>query len=350
LPAGARGRRPRWRQGPPAWPGERFAPRSTVMSGMAEDRRTVWRTHARLRGGHLEPSSIPRSAPQSDPSRGNADDRLLAPLRQHPLWTALGLLIAAMAAATRFAAIGILPPSFELKPFAHATATAQVVVANTPTFRQAPPGAYSTRAYALADMVASPEVAKYVARAAGLPASKIGILGPLWTDLWRSQQWANGPKRASQIIIENRPYHITINEESSSPPWTPVIDVVTQAPSTAIAARLATAVAAGLSAYLRDLQAATGVPKPGRYEVSQIVPVSVAPARKSQLVNVGAFTFFAVFLLWCGLVVAVSSLMRDLRASAARSKVRGGFDRSSTEGPLLARTRLMPRPTRMREP
>ena len=71
----------------------------------------------------------------------------------------------------------------------------------------------SARTYALADMVASPELAEYVARAAGLPASKIGILGPLWTDLWRSQQWASGPKRASQIIIENDPYHITIERQ-----------------------------------------------------------------------------------------------------------------------------------------
>ena len=34
---------------------------------------------------------------------------------------ALGLIVAALAAATRFAAIGILPPSIKSKPFAHAT-------------------------------------------------------------------------------------------------------------------------------------------------------------------------------------------------------------------------------------
>ena len=216
------------------------------------------------------------------------------------------------------------------------------MVGKSLSFRHSVPDPYSSklspRAYALADMVASPEVAKYVARVAGLPASKIGILGPRWTELQRSQQWAPGPKRASQIIIENDPYHITVTAEAQSPPWSPVIDVDTQAPTTETAARLASAVAAGLSAYVLHLQTATGVPKPDRYDVTQLVPVSVAPARTSQLANVGAFTFVAVFVLWCGVVIALSSLMRDLRDTAAVSKVGGGLDRSSDSRPRLVGT------------
>jgi hypothetical protein len=247
-----------------------------------------------------------------------------------------------VAAGTRFVAIGVVPPSIKLKPFAHATASTELRLGKSQSFRHSVPDRYvwslSPRAYALADMVASPEVAKYVARAAGLPAAKIGILGPLWTDLQRSQQWAPGPKRASQIIIENDPYHITVNSEAQSPPWSPVIDVDTQAPTTETAARLATAVAAGLSAYVLHLQTANGVPKPDRYDVSQLVPVSVAPARTSQLASVGAFTFVAVFVLWCGVVLALSSLMRDLRDTAAVSEVGDGLDRSSDSGPLLVGT------------
>ena len=184
--------------------------------------------------------------------------------------------------------------------------------------------------------MASPELARYVARAAGVPASKIGILGPLWTELWRSQQWAPGPKRASQILIENDPYHITLNVETNSPPWPPVIDVETQAPNTQSAARLATAVVGGLQAYVLHLQTARRVPQRERYDVSQLVPVSVTPARTSQLANVGVFTFVAVFVLWCGVMVAVSSLIRDLRAIAADSKVGDGLDRSSDSGPHVA--------------
>src|SRR5262249_8356984 len=160
-------------------------------------------------------------------------------------WTALGLFVAAVAAGTRFVAIGIVPPSIKLKHFGHATASTELVVDKIASLRHSVPDKYGNlakSAYALADMASSPEITKYVARAAGLPASRIGVMGPIWTELWRSQQWAPGPKRASQIILENDPYQITINHESS-----PVIDVETQAPNTETAARLATAVAAGLS-------------------------------------------------------------------------------------------------------
>lgn len=289
------------------------------------------RSHASRWRGYGWQASSPRSRPRGLKS-SNAEDRLLAPLRRHWRWTALGLLIAAAAAGTRFVAIGVVPPSLKLKTLARATGSTQLVVGQSNAFIHGLPDLYgrrlSTRAYALADMVASPEVAKYVARAANLPASKIGILGPVWMGLWRAQQWASGPKRASQIIIENDPYQITVNVEAIVPPYPPVIDVETQAPTTATAARLATAVQLGLSTYVRHLQA-TGVPKRTRYDIRQLVPVSVAPARTSQLANVGVFTLVAVFVLWCGVIVAVSSLSRDLRAASAISKVRGSFHRSS---------------------
>jgi hypothetical protein len=310
---------------------------------MAGVRATEWRFGARQHG-HLRAGSTPGSGPSSVRIRGDADDRLLAPLRRHRRWTLLGLIVAAVTVATRFAAIGILPPSIKMKPFAHADASTQVALGRPwwfgygkrdPSLQRG----LSTRTYALADMVDSPEITDYVARAAGLPASKIGILGPLWTDLWRSQQWATGPKRASQIVIEKDPYQITIDQEAALPPSPPVIDVHTQAPSTEAAARLASAVPAGLSAYVQHMQAAAGVPERGRYTVSQLAPVSVAPARISQLASLGVFTFLAVFVLWCGAEIAVSSLVRDLPAMAAASKVGDSSDRSSDSGPVLAGTR-----------
>lgn len=260
--------------------------------------------------------------------RGHADDRLLSPLRQHRGWTLLGLIVAVVVAATRFASIGILPPSIDMKPFAHADASTQVGLGRTGPSGYNPHPSYdplSTRTYALADMVYSPEITEDVARAAGLPASKIGVLGPLWTELWRSQQWASGPQRDRQIIIEKDPYQITINQESTLPtegpgpgPGPPVIDVETQAPSTEAAARLASAVPAALSAYVQHMQAAAGVPKRDRLTVSQLVPVSVAPARTSQLADVGVVTFLAVFVLWCAAEIAISSSVRDLRSHGSR--------------------------------
>lgn len=310
--------------------------------GMAGVRPTRGRLGARWHR-HARAGSIPGSGAGSVRVRPTADDRLLAPLRRHWGWTLLGLLIAAVAAATRFAAIGVLPPSVKTKPFAHADASTSLTLgdawqqsaSNVPSRYDKTYAALSYRAYALADMVNSPEITEYVARAAGLPASKIGIIGPLWTDQWRIQQWPTGPKRASQIVAENDPYQITLNEEAGLPPYQPVIGVYTQAPSTETAARLASAVPEGLSAYLQHIQATTAVPERDRYNISQLGPVSVDPAHRSQLANVGVFTFLGVFVLWCGILIAVSSLVRDLRATAVASKVGGSPGRSSDNGRLV---------------
>ena len=246
------------------------------------------------------------------------------------------MVVATLAAATRFASIGLLPPSFKMKPFAHATGSTQIVVGKDQAFTHTIPDLYFSnnppRAYALADMAASPEVTRYIARAADVPASQLAILGPVWTELQRTQAWANGPKRSSQIIIENDPYHIDLSVKSEAPPWAPIIDVETQAPSPQAAVRLANAVAPGLNAYVAHLQAATGVRTTDRYQLSQIVPASFSPASKSQLGSVGAFTFFAVFVIWCGAMLAVLGLMRDFRVARPASKVSDRLDRSSDSG------------------
>src|SRR5450755_107910 len=96
-------------------------------------RPTAWRLGARQHL-HLRTESPTGSGPSSTRRRCNANDRLLAPLRRHRGWTLLGLIVAALATATRFAAIGILPPSIKIKPFAHANASTELALGKTSSF------------------------------------------------------------------------------------------------------------------------------------------------------------------------------------------------------------------------
>jgi hypothetical protein len=238
-----------------------------------------------------------------------------------------------------------------MKPFAHASASTKLVLGTNSSFGygknwREPYSALATRTYTLADMVDSPEISALVARAAGLPVSKIGILGPQWVELVRDQQFPSGPQRDRQITIENDPYQITIDQETTQAgegpgagAGPPVVDVETQAASEGIAVRLASAVPVALHEYVQQLQASAGVPVRDRYDVNQLVPVSAAPPRKSQLGDVAIFTFFAVFVLWCGAQIAVSSLVRDLRTRAADSKGGESTGRWSDSGPLRTGTR-----------
>lgn len=239
---------------------------------------------------------------------------LCAQLRRHRRWLAVGVVVAAIAAVSPFTAIGFLPPSLKLKPFGHATASTSLGVGLESSLGSGFPDAYdsnlSPRSATLADMTASPQLLGYVARAAGIPASKIAVDAPLWTDLWRVQQWDTGAKRASQIVVENDPYRITL---SNDPNGAPAIDVATQAPTAGAAGRLAQGVADGLNSYLSQIQAASRTPLGSRYHVSELAPVTVDPAKTGQLANVGLLMFLAVFVLWSGLVLAVASLARSPR-------------------------------------
>jgi hypothetical protein len=238
------------------------------------------------------------------------------------------------------ATIGLLPPSFKLKPLAHATASTQVAV-SAPTSLSSfnYPDLYNRnlvpRSAALADMSASPLVRGYIARAAGLPASEIAVDPPLWDQLQRIQQWATGEKRANQIIAESDPYRITLNNDL----YAPIINVVTQAPTADAATRLAMGAEQGLSAYVSSVEAAAGTAPGRRVRVSQLAPITVSPAHKSGLASVAMFTFVGVFVLWCGLLLLIASVRRDVRALGVGSKVRGAFDRSSDK-------RRWPGPTR----
>ena len=118
-----------------------------------------------------------------------------------------------------------------------------------------------------------------------------------------------------------------------------MIDVQTQASSTAMAARLARAVPAGIHAYIAHVQATANVPERDRYSVSQFVPVSASPARESQLATVGVVTFVAVLVLWCGAELVVFSLIRDFRTATDHLKDGDALDRLSDSGPLAPRAR-----------
>jgi hypothetical protein len=254
---------------------------------------------------------------------------LFAQLRRQRLWVAVGVVVASIATTTPVVAIGVLPPSINLKQLAHATASTQLVVGANSSFGHPYPDLYdrnlAPRAAALADMIASPRVRSYVGRAAAVPASEIAVDTPLWTQLQRIQQWATGEKRANEIIAEKDPYRITLTND----PYAPVVDVIAQAPSTQAAARLAHGVVEGLRTYVSDLATTVGTPLAGRYVVGQLAPVTVDPASTTGLANVGAFTFLAVFVLWCGLVLFASGLARDICAAATSSQVHGGLSRSS---------------------
>ena len=326
-------------------PGERkncFA--GAVVSGWQESVLTRGERSGRVRRGYGQPSSIPRSNPRHGPHSTEP-----AGPTARPRSADIGSGRSSGCSSPRWRRrpdsrrSGSLPPSIKLKPFAHATASTELVVGESRSFRHScsrPLRQQLSAARVRARGHGGQPRGREVRRAGGRsPRLEDRHLGATLDRAPAIAAVGTGSKAGQSDHHRERPVPHHPDVQTQSPPWPPVIDVETQAPNTETAARLATAVVSGLNAYVSHLQTATGVPEPDRYEVSQLAPVSVAPARTSQLANVGVFTFVAVFVLWCGVMVAVSSLMRDLRAHRRpSSKVGSGLDRSSDSRPVLVGT------------
>lgn len=262
-------------------------------------------------------------------------------------WLITGIVVAILVAASRFVSIGILPPSVKLKQLAHATASTQLLVGphdslRSSTYRDPYVRLAVSRAQALANVMASPQVRGLIARAAGVPASQLAVDTPVWTNVERVQQWPSGEKRDSEIILENVPFRITVDVEG----YGPVIDIATQAPTPQQAVALAAGAGEGLNAYVAELESTTGTPPTHRYTISQLVPIGVSPALKSGLANVAAFTFAVVLFLWCGALLFLSGLAEDIRAVRRTAKVSRNTDRSSHDRPVFPDPTAVPKAAR----
>jgi hypothetical protein len=238
------------------------------------------------------------------------------------------MLVALAVVASRFAQIGLLPPSIKLKQITHYEATTQVLVGEHSSLSSSSPELYtnadSARAQALGDMAASPEVLGYIARAAGVPASQIAVDAPLWGDLQRIQQWDTEEKRAYQVAAQNDPYRLELTDNFTAP----IVDVTAQAPTQIGALRLAGAVTEGLQNYLESVETGAGTPPARRFVVSALAPVAVDPI-SGGVKNITVFTFVVVFAIWCGLVLLVANLVEELRIVRRRSQVPIRPERSS---------------------
>ena len=315
-----------------ASPGPFYPDGKTPSSHVAHVRpRPAWIWPAVIHSS-IEPPSSPHSTEPAGSTAGPAPPALGL--------DALGLIVAVVAAATPVRRDRDPSSVDQLKPFAHATASTELVLG------KAWPSEHSVAdPYERFPSARTPWPTWWTARRSpntwrgrlGLPASKIGILGPLWTDLQRSNsgpQVRNAPARSS-----SRRTHTTSPSprRRSLPPWPPVIDVDTQAPTTETAARLASAVAAGLNAYVRHT---AGVGRrPGASIATQ--SVSSLPCRCSRA-HLAARQRRRLHVLR-GLRALVRRRDRRLKLDerspthGGRSKVGDGSDRSSDSRPLLGR-------------
>jgi hypothetical protein len=194
----------------------------------------------------------------------------------HKLWrrraaVACSLVIAAVAALWSVDRISILPPGLTPRAVEFASAHATAIV-DTPTsvaldLRQS---AYNfesleNRAILLGDLVATPPVANYIARAAGVPPQKIQVSLPATPDQPLPRVDVQHPRKTTDILRYNGQYRVSVEAN----PTAPTLDIYANAPKEEAAVRMANSAVAGLSAYIAAKQVVQGIPPQSRIHLRQ---------------------------------------------------------------------------------
>jgi hypothetical protein len=223
----------------------------------------------------------------------------------------MGLPVAALAALTTLFTVSILPPSVHKTQVAYSIASSELYL-NAPTGPSAAPALtyyYGLPQWSevLAEEMTSPELHSAIARAAGIPANKLAIDGPIAYDLQRTQQEPTGEKRSTQLLTEGDPYRIELDTNVDFA----AIGLSARAPSPAAAFKLVHASTRALQQYLLRAEEAAGTRPALRLVVDQLAPTVLAGGSAGHTMT--AMVFVIVFLLWTGLVVLVAKLWRELR-------------------------------------
>jgi hypothetical protein len=146
-----------------------------------------------------------------------------------------------------------------------------------------------------------------IARAAGVPVSKLSVEGPLL-----QVDGVPDPNTAARALGSDRrppPYIIQVQQGDQLP----VLTVYTQAPTKEEARRLADGTATGLSAYLTGYEDREAIPPKRRVEIRQLGSASAT----SVVTAPGKFKSVAAFVvilgLWCGALLATRSIVAAWR-------------------------------------
>jgi hypothetical protein len=226
---------------------------------------------------------------------------------------AAGVPVSAFVALCALASVSVFPPAVHSRALKYAVAKTLLYVGPSDGFGNTNPKdipqQFIDQSIVLAFQMASPELRHLIAVNSGLAASRIAVDGPVDLNESVFQQEPDGPKRAMQILVQNAPYRVTVDEDLVLPE----IGVTAQAPTSGQAVRLASGVQAALSSYLTGLETTSQTPAVERLVVSALGPVFVTDGSSGDLVNIAVVTSVLAFVLWCGLVFSVTAVVRDIR-------------------------------------
>lgn len=218
---------------------------------------------------------------------------------------ALSAVIALIVAVLALYRPTLVPPGFEARSVQVGTAATELMVA--PTDMSIGTGSvYVTavdHAVLLGDVMTTPPVIGYAARQLGIRPSQIQATAPMTANVPRVVSDPGSGEAAYNLVRSNAPFKLEVQAD----PSIPILHLYTQAPTTALAIRLAAAATSGLKRY-----AASNLPStPGTATTIQVLgPIDGAVANSGARLEIGLLVFLGTFagLLW---VSVLATRIRD---------------------------------------
>lgn len=232
-----------------------------------------------------------------------------------------GVTLVALAVAV-LSAYSVGPSGLKKRGETYGTAQAQVLV-DSPQSALAnlkqDTVPLSTRAGVFAQFMASSAVRGEVAKATGIPADKIFARGPFDDPAIAPSgtEIAAPPEPpAESAAVTGRPYQLTFVAQEELP----LVTVYAEAPTAALAKRLADGVAVGVKAHVRKLQDDGKLDQSDRVAIRGLGPAEAGTVTNGSSGPLMVVAFLVIMLIGAGLILAV-----------ARSRERGDREPDAAE-------------------
>ena len=239
--------------------------------------------------------------------------------------------LVALLALLMGAAVAFRLPSLESRTYVVGVANARVLV-DTPRssiLEVAPKGSetLAIRANLIANLMAEGVVKDAIAKRAKLPSDKLE--GVAQTATGSGSGAAEKPTSfgADAYVLTTR---VIMTAEGDQ---LPIIDIETQAPDTAAAARLANASVAGLNDFLESKAAKEQVPEAQRLAFNSLGPAQAGEIRRGPGLPVAVLAALFVFFGGCAVMLVILALARGWRAVDEEEFLSEVFDEDPFDPP-----------------
>jgi hypothetical protein len=234
--------------------------------------------------------------------------------------------LALLAAGWTVGKVRMFPPGLTLRSL-------QIAAASTSVLVDAPQSAVdnidvnavniqamSNRALLVGNVMGSLPVRSYILRRAGLPASAVlQIEVPLTPDFPRELS-TTGSKSVSDLIKSPEEYRLDIQAN----PTVPILDISTEAPTPAQAARIANGAVAGMQDYLRDLGRREHIPADQQVTLHQLGSARGGVVNRGVSAQAAVLAFAIVFCLSAAATLWLARVREGFSQRAVRGALRIG--------------------------